>query len=75
MAQETNHSQAPMLCSAGCGFYGNPRTHGLCSVCYKEHLQQQNSSGRGGPPGECPRPALPAALLCPAPASHLVLDS
>ncbi|XP_060035555.1 AN1-type zinc finger protein 6 isoform X2 [Erinaceus europaeus] len=50
MAQETNHSQAPMLCSMGCGFYGNPRTHGLCSVCYKEHLQQQNSSGRGGPP-------------------------
>uniref|UniRef100_A0A2I3GN91 AN1-type zinc finger protein 6 n=1 Tax=Nomascus leucogenys TaxID=61853 RepID=A0A2I3GN91_NOMLE len=44
MAQETNHSQVPMLCSTGCRFYGNPRTNGMCSVCYKEHLQRLNSS-------------------------------
>ncbi|KAH0513903.1 AN1-type zinc finger protein 6 [Microtus ochrogaster] len=51
MAQETNHSQTPMLCSTGCGFYGNPRTNGMCSVCYKEHLQRRNSSsGRISPP-------------------------
>ncbi|CAL8246605.1 unnamed protein product [Lota lota] len=49
MAQETNQSQGPMLCTTGCGFYANPRNNGMCSVCYKDFLQRQN--GRGGPPG------------------------
>ncbi|KAI1891642.1 hypothetical protein AGOR_G00145880 [Albula goreensis] len=52
MAQETNQTQVPMLCSMGCGFYGNPRTNGMCSVCYKEHLQRQKGGGRSSPPGE-----------------------
>uniref|UniRef100_A0AAR2LQZ6 Zinc finger, AN1-type domain 6 n=1 Tax=Pygocentrus nattereri TaxID=42514 RepID=A0AAR2LQZ6_PYGNA len=44
MAQETKQSQAPLLCATGCGFYGNPRTDGMCSVCYRDFLQRQNGS-------------------------------
>ncbi|KAK1211651.1 ZFAN5 protein, partial [Pygoscelis papua] len=51
MAQETNQTPGPMLCSTGCGFYGNPRTNGMCSICYKEHLQRQQNSGRISPMG------------------------
>ncbi|KAL4613278.1 AN1-type zinc finger protein 6 isoform X1 [Arapaima gigas] len=50
MAQETNQTQVPMLCATGCGFYGNPRTNGMCSICYKDFLQRQNSNGRVSPP-------------------------
>ncbi|MBN3306188.1 ZFAN6 protein, partial [Amia calva] len=49
MAQETNQTQVPMLCATGCGFYGNPRTNGMCSVCYKDLMQRQNSNGRVSP--------------------------
>uniref|UniRef100_A0A672SFS6 AN1-type zinc finger protein 6 n=1 Tax=Sinocyclocheilus grahami TaxID=75366 RepID=A0A672SFS6_SINGR len=50
MAQESNQTQ--VLCSNGCGFYGNPRNNGMCSVCYKDSLQRQNNSSRSSDPGQ-----------------------
>ncbi|XP_074834248.1 AN1-type zinc finger protein 5-like isoform X2 [Carettochelys insculpta] len=65
MAQETNQTQVPMLCTTGCGFYGSPRTNGMCSVCYKEYLQRQQSSGRISPPANGPSNSLVASEPIP----------
>lgn len=59
MAQETN--QSPILCTTGCGFYGNPRTNGMCSVCYKENINRQQSSDRMSPMSPLGAAGSPAA--------------
>lgn len=72
MAQETNQSPVPMLCATGCGFYGNPRTNGMCSVCYKEHLTRQQSSDRMSPLGPMGKTAH-TNLICLLPSELLQL--
>ncbi|KAM9318444.1 AN1-type zinc finger protein 6 [Pholidichthys leucotaenia] len=75
MAQETNQSQAPLLCSTGCGFYGSPRNNGMCSVCYKEFLQRQNSSGRSSPSGSSTDSSSGQSLTAQCPDSATVAVS
>lgn len=49
MERESNSMQA--LCRSGCGFYGNPATDGLCSLCYKEALKKKQQPPSSGPTG------------------------
>ncbi|KAI9564343.1 hypothetical protein GHT06_008081 [Daphnia sinensis] len=41
MEQESNMQAPPTLCRSGCGFYGNPATDGMCSVCFKEAVKKK----------------------------------
>ncbi|XP_056134515.1 AN1-type zinc finger protein 6 isoform X3 [Lampris incognitus] len=72
MAQETNQSQTPLFCTTGCGFYGNPRNNSMCSVCYKDFLQRQNSNGCTSPQGSSTDCSVGESLLAQCSDSSIV---
>lgn len=62
MERESNSMQA--LCRSGCGFYGNPSTDGLCSLCYKEALKKKQQPPSGAPATYQSGPPAPPTPAC-----------
>ncbi|KAH9631420.1 hypothetical protein HF086_014265 [Spodoptera exigua] len=65
MERESNPMET--LCRSGCGFYGNPSTDGLCSVCFKEALKKKQQPPASSPsPVSAPFVATPSTPLAAA---------
>ncbi|KAL4575915.1 hypothetical protein LXL04_012002 [Taraxacum kok-saghyz] len=41
---QTHQSKTPQPCKTGCGFFGNPKTRDLCSVCFNFELKNEAST-------------------------------
>jgi len=64
---DTTDQMAPIQCTSGCGFFGNPSTGNMCSKCFKESCSKVKTTEAASPKpvAEAPKPVPPPAVSEP----------